>query len=73
MIFSIFKKIGFWGIFGPPYCGIGASIRIGREMICLPYAGFIIEFIIDPSIHPFILFLPQLYGATTPKQLEKAL
>ena len=41
MIFSVFfKKIGFWGILDPPYCGIGATIRIGREMLCLPYAGF---------------------------------
>ena len=30
------------GILGPPYCGIGATIRIGREMLCLPYAGFFI-------------------------------
>ena len=40
MIFSVFKKIGFLGILGPPYCGIGNTIRIGREMLCLPYAGF---------------------------------
>ena len=41
MIFSVSKqKIGFWGILGPPYCGIGAIIRIGREMLCLPDAGF---------------------------------
>ena len=33
---------------GPPtvtvtvtVCGIGATIRIGREMLCLPYAGFL--------------------------------
>ena len=25
---------------GPPSYGIGATIRIGREMLCLPYAGF---------------------------------
>ena len=31
------------GILGPPYCGIGATIRIGREMLCLPYAGFFKE------------------------------
>ena len=30
----------FLGIIGPPYCGIDATIRIGREMLCLPYAGF---------------------------------
>ena len=42
MIFLFFKKIGFWGILGPPYCGIGATIRIVREMLCLPYAGFIL-------------------------------
>ena len=40
MIFSVFQKIGFWGILGPPSYGIGAIIRIGREMLCLPYAGF---------------------------------
>ena len=39
MIFSV-KKKGFLGILGPPYCGIGATIRIGREMLCLPYAEF---------------------------------
>ena len=41
MIFSVFKKIGFLGILGPPYRGIGATIRIGREMLWLPYAGFL--------------------------------
>ena len=34
------KKNGFLVILGSPYCGIGATIRIGREMLCLPYAGF---------------------------------
>ena len=38
--FPIFKKIRFLGILGPPSYGIGAIIRIGREMLCLPYAGF---------------------------------
>ena len=33
--------MGFWGIFGQPYYGIGATIRISREMLCLPYAGFL--------------------------------
>ena len=27
----------------PPSYGIGATIRIGREMLCLPYAGFFLE------------------------------
>ena len=40
MIFSVFKKIGFWGILGPPSYGIGATIRIGWEMLFLPYAEF---------------------------------
>ena len=40
MIFSVFQKNLVLGILGPPYCGIGATIRIGREMLCLPYAGF---------------------------------
>ena len=39
--FPFFKKIGFWGILGPPSYGINATIRIGREMLCLPYAGFL--------------------------------
>jgi hypothetical protein len=34
------KKIIFGGILGPPSYGIGATICIGREMLCLPYAGF---------------------------------
>ena len=39
--FPFFKKIGFLGILGQPYRGIGATICIGREMLCLPYAGFL--------------------------------
>ena len=38
--FPFFKKIGFLGILGPPYCGIGATIRIDQVILCLPYAGF---------------------------------
>jgi hypothetical protein len=36
------KKVFFfcWFCLGPPSYGIGATIRIGREMLCLPYAGF---------------------------------
>ena len=48
MIFSVFQKIGFWGILGSPYYGIGATIRIGPEMLCLPYAGFFLR-ILAPS------------------------
>ena len=37
------KKFFFcWFCLGPPSYGIGATIRIGREMLCLPYAGFFI-------------------------------
>ena len=42
LFFQFFKKFGFLGILGPPYCGIGATIRIGREILCLPYAGFLL-------------------------------
>ena len=35
-----FKKIGFWGILGLPSYDIGATIRIGREILCLLYADF---------------------------------
>ena len=38
--FRLKKKNGFWGILGPPYCGFRATIRIGREMLCLLNAGF---------------------------------
>ena len=40
MIFSVFQKNWVFGYSWPPYCGIGATIRIGREMLCLPYAEF---------------------------------
>ena len=40
MIFSYFQFFGFLGILAPPYCGIGATICIGREILCLPYAGY---------------------------------
>jgi hypothetical protein len=46
------------GILGPHYCGIGATIRIGREMLCLPYAGFLqyqttlAHNMIQGAIHP---------------------
>ena len=39
--FPFFKKIWFLGILGPHFYGIGATIRIGREMLCLPHAGFL--------------------------------
>ena len=32
--FSVFQKNWVFGILGPP------SYGIGREMLCLPYAGF---------------------------------
>ena len=41
--FPFFKKIGFLGILDPPYCGISATIRIGREMLSLPYAVFFLN------------------------------
>ena len=43
MIFSVKKKIVFFGVLGPPYCGIGATIRTGREKLCVPYAGFFFD------------------------------
>ena len=33
--------------------GIGATIRIGREMLCLPYAGFFFKIIVAPLV-PYI-------------------
>ena len=36
------KKVDFWQIlpYYQDFFGIGATIRIGWEMLCLPYAGF---------------------------------
>ena len=51
MIFSLFQNFLVLGILGPPYCGIGATIGIGREMLCLPYAGF---FLCVPSLTDLI-------------------
>ena len=37
------KKFFFcWFCLGPPSYGVRATVRIGREMLCLPYAGFFI-------------------------------
>ena len=33
LFFPFFKKNWFWGILVPPYLGIGATIRISREML----------------------------------------
>ena len=56
----------FWGILGPPSYGIGATIRIGREMLCLPYAGFFVV-VLNPSLSqvidtaaPLLLLFPHL-------------
>ena len=57
--FPFFKKIGFLGILGPPYCGIGATIRIGREMLCVPYAGFfanIVGKLMAPTLQKTLTF-----------------
>ena len=43
--FPFSKKFGLMGILGPPSYGIGATIRIGREILCLPYAGFLLVFL----------------------------
>ena len=40
--FLFSKKSGIGVILGPHYCGIGATIRISQEMLCLPYAKFLL-------------------------------
>ena len=37
--FSVFQKNWVFGYSWLSHCGIGASICIGQEMLCLPYAG----------------------------------
>ena len=56
MIFSVKKKEGFLAILGPPYRGIGATILIGWEMLCLPYAGFFMSFFPEWSVPPKYIF-----------------
>jgi hypothetical protein len=34
------KKVSFFADFALVFYGIGATIRIGQEMLCLPYADF---------------------------------
>ena len=46
------------GILGPPSYGIGATIRIGREMLCLPYAGFF--FLCSLHLNVFLSPLPKV-------------
>ena len=41
--FPFFKKNCFLGILGQPHCGIGATISIGQEMLCLLYVGFFLS------------------------------
>ena len=52
--------MGFGGILGPPYYGIGATIRIGREMLCLLYA-FFFKYHNSVYIICFIEYLKLLY------------
>ena len=47
---------------GPPSYGIGATIRIGREMLCLPYAGFFRYFkrkycAVSENVFLFLLYI----------------
>ena len=39
-LFFCFNCFWFLCILGPPYCGIGATIRTGQEIRCLLYTGF---------------------------------
>ena len=43
IIFLVLYFFCFLYILGPSYCGIGANIRIGRDIQCLPYAGFFLN------------------------------
>jgi hypothetical protein len=54
----------------PPFYGIGATIRIGREMLCLPYAGF---FLLTPSLHSFSQSIATLQTSwsSPPTSLER--
>ena len=58
--FPFNKKFRFLGIPGPPYCGIGATIHIGREMLCLPYAGFLLGQQCSMNILRVMIGLPLL-------------
>ena len=61
--FPFFKKFKFLGILDPTYWGIGAIIRIGQEILCLPYAGFFTYY--------FFLFLRNQCNNLLEKILER--
>ena len=60
----------FWFlcILGVPYCGIGATIRNGREIRCLPYAEF---FYTHPHAAPLVVVAVQRAFKTRQKRKEK--
>ena len=43
LFFPFLPFFWFLCILGSPYGGIGATIRIGREVQCLPSAGFLLS------------------------------
>ena len=65
MIFSVFKKNRVWGILGPLSYGVGATICIGPEMLCLPYAAF---FTCDTQGVVIIVSKFQVPSYTKPRQ-----
>ena len=77
------QKKGFfccWFCLGPPSYGIGATIRIGRGMLCLPYAGFmwyVLKLLVDFSVfirenHDFLLY-PLLWSSIIIAKIKKIL
>ena len=50
----------------PPSYGIGATIGIGQEMLCLPYKGFVYKYLL--SINPFIKFIKNQTQAESENQ-----
>ena len=60
--------MGFWVFLVHPtvtvtvtVCGIGATIRISREMLCLPYAGFFHKNMNSWKVYPFMKWLYAQY------------
>ena len=72
LFFPFLNSFWFLFILGPPYGGIGATIRIGREIRCLPYAGFFYTYIILWTTMKFG-FQDQLFMKKPRKNLQGVL
>ena len=61
IFFLLFFFFWFLCILGPPYCGIGATIHIGQETWCHPYAGFFLSEDFLSSVSSIVWFVKAIF------------